>query len=684
MRWAEDLDSEDFLDIFLDIIDIYCEFEEFQRAIGVCQKIYEADRLEDKSLILQRMGLIYGKMGKEDMEIESYQRALEINPNNKQVRFRLSEMYEKDGQWSEAVRVLKNRGLSTKLEVEEDQEDEEIFLSDEETGFLMKREIQNFDEQDLPYKLKQEQDTAAKKIKNVKVERLIGEIKREPDVNTKTRRRMANIVEFNEEFFINVENLIDKQMQKYNFELLLLNFKQCELGLASPNPSEDLNFQSLKKALKLEQFKIHLKENIYNMLLKESKGKIRSTFMEYSNQQTSLKKDLNYLFIFKRKKTADTESSRMESLFKESKNKSRVARKLSNTLITKMKTVPDYIGFAQFTSIIHKSLLVLYKLERFLLVAQICEILLKIHKHFEDYPEFQVDYYFVGFLAHCKIQSYEKAYVFFRTMSKYLIRDENRDKYQTLSSQLRKNENLPLEKAFREKFSAYSQIEINKVCFSMINYLFNEFSPQKTSHRIFFQKFQKQYEKSGSITYYSNLIMANNYIHSGSYETAKECLMKNDDFETNPLSNFLMGFIKLIDSTNRNNQTKIETIHEAFDYLEAYKELSNPRKMCEVYYNLGRSFSHLSMSEPALKMFAKCKDLVDDKLAQISALIEARAQETNCAIDPKKKEALEKEIRLKNLYYESTFNEMVWHYRQGNKSIANDIVRSGLQGGGDS
>jgi len=54
------------------------------------------------------------------------------------------------------------------------------FLPDEETGFLMKREIQNFEEQDLPYKLKQEQDTAAKKIKNVKVERLIGEIKRNP------------------------------------------------------------------------------------------------------------------------------------------------------------------------------------------------------------------------------------------------------------------------------------------------------------------------------------------------------------------------------------------------------------------------------------------------------------------------------------------------------------------------
>lgn len=674
------MDCEEYLDIFLDIIDIYCEFEQFERAICVCQKIYEAERLEDKSLILQRMGLLYGKMGREDMEIESYQRALEINPNNKQVRFRLSEMYEKDGQWSEAVRVLKNRELNTKLEVEEDPDDEEIFLSDEETGFLMKREIQSFEEQDLPYKLKQEQETATKKIKNVKVERLIGEIKREADVNTKTRRRMANIVEFNEEFFINVENLIDQQMQKYNFELLLLNFKQCELGLVSPNPSETLNFHSLKKALKLEQFKIHLKENIYNMLLKESKGKIRSTFMEYSNQKSSFKKDLNYLFIFKRKKTADTESSRMESLFKESKNKSRVARKLSSTLITKMKTVPDYVGFPQFTSIIHKSLLVLYKLERYLLAAQICEILLKIHKHFEGYPEFQVDYYFIGFLAHCKIQNYEKAYVFFRVMSKYLIRDENKDQNQLPSLQNRKNENPALERAFREKFKAYSQIEINKVCFSMINYLFNEFSPQKTAHRIFFQKFQKQYEKSGSITYYSNLIMANNYIHSGSYETAKECLLKNDDFETNPLPNFLMGFIKLIDSTNRNNPTKIETIHEAFDYLEAYKDLSHPKKLCEVYYNLGRSFSHLSMSEPALKMFAKCKDLVDDKLAQINALIEHKAKETNLAIDSAKKEALAEEIRQKNFYYESTFNEMVWHYRQGNKSIANDIMRRGFNG----
>jgi len=95
LRWAENLDSEDFLDIFLDIIDSLLRVRGVPEAIGVCQKIYEADRLEDKSLILQRMGLIYGKMGKEDMEIESYQRALEINPNNKQVRFRLSEMYER-------------------------------------------------------------------------------------------------------------------------------------------------------------------------------------------------------------------------------------------------------------------------------------------------------------------------------------------------------------------------------------------------------------------------------------------------------------------------------------------------------------------------------------------------------------------------------------------------------------
>jgi len=62
--------------------------------------------------------------------------------------------------------------------------------------------------------------------------------------------------------------------------------------------------------------------------------------------------------------------------------------------------------------------------------------------------------------------------------------------------------------------------------------------PQKASHRIFFQKFQKQYEKSGSITYYSNLIMANNYIHSGSYETARGVSDEGtNDFSTNPLSN---------------------------------------------------------------------------------------------------------------------------------------------------
>ena len=278
-----------------------------------------------------------------------------------------------------------------------------------------------------------------------------------------------------------------------------------------------------------------------------------------------------------------------------------------------MKTIPDYIGHERFVEIVDKALILMYNQKRYLVLCQICDLLLKISKSFESNPQFQVNFFYYGFLANCKIENYEKAYIFFRIISKNLISndvsqvttDSTHD--QILNSQGQSRDTEPLKVAFRSLFAAYSQTDINKVCFCMMNYLFNEFFQNESYHRIFFQKFQKQFERIKGVDKFVNIICANNYIMSGSYSSAKEWLIKNNDLDTNPLSNFLMGFVYLIDTTNRNNENKIQTMHLSFGYFDKYKELSPKSKLPEVYYNLGRAFSHLAMSTAALKMFAKAK-----------------------------------------------------------------------------
>lgn len=711
LDYAESLDPEEYLDVFIDIIDLYCEFNYFNKAIGICQKLATNDNLEDKTVILMRMGILFGKMGATAKEIETYQKVLELNPDNKKARFRLSEIYEGEGKFSEAVKILAgeenelslprpaDRG-QVRMNLDEEEEDR-IYLSEEEEdkpdNSRLGKRIDNYgNNHDLlaladPLNLRIEDPGHPElhALKTQKVDNLIKDIKNENALNLKTRRRMVNIVELNEQFFVNVQNSIDEIMRKYDLDILLLQFKKCELELKSTENSDEADFKCIKKALRLEQRKMAFRESIYHLLLNESKGKLRSTFQGFETDDTQFKKELNYLFIFKRKKNSSQESSKIDSMFKESKNKSCVARKLSYKLVTKMKTIPDYIGFERFVDIIENSMKKMYSAKRFTALTQICDLLMKLSKVFEYYPKFQVAYHFYGFLANCKTENFEKAYIFFRVISKNLIADDfgeefsfmdfgevctNKEEAEVECAKGKHSEDLKTE--FRAKFNAYSQADINKACFCMMNHLFNEFYQQENSHRIFFQKFQKQYERIRGVNKYVNFICTNNYIMSGSYGSAKEWLLKNGDLSSNPLSNFLLGYISLIESTNRNNENKIDMIHSAFEYFEAYKSLSPSTKLPEVYYNMGRAFSHLSMSTAALKMFAKAKSTVEDRILQYKNLMESQAKTQGKEISKEKWANFEIDYKKRYYYYESSFNEIVWHYKLNNKPIGSSLINS--------
>lgn len=709
LEYAESLDPEEYLDVFLDIIDLYCEFNYFHKAIGICQKLATNESLEDKSVILMRMGILLGKMGETAKEIETYKKVLELNPDNKKARFRLSEIYEIEGKFSDAVRILAGEepnplpskpGRNVLGDEKSDEEEDRIYLSDDdgEDARLGKRSASTLQRDYLPttgdsIKLKLEENMPEVGISKIhKVDNLIKDIKSEGALNLKTRRRMVNIVELNEQFFVNVQNNIDDIMKQYDLDVLLLQFKKCELEFKSAERIQNPDFKCIRKALRLEQRKINFRESIYQLLLNESKGKLRSTFQGFQTDDTQLKKELNYLFIFKRKKNTDQESSKIESMFKESKNKSCVARKLSFKLVSKMKTIPDYIGFEKFVDIVDRSMREMYSASQFVSLIQVCDLLMKTSKSFDAYPKFQVAFHYFGFLANCKTENFEKAYIFFRVISKNLISNESNDELndtqieRVISKETFKQDNEfevskgkhsdELKAEFKALFGAYSQADINKACFCMMNHLFNEFYQQENSHRIFFQKFQKQYEKIRGVSKYVNFICTNNYIMSGSYGSAREWLLKNKDLDSNPLSNFLLGFISLIESTNRNNENKIDMIHSAFDHFETYKNLSPSTKLPEVYYNMGRAFSHLSMSTAALKMFAKAKSTVEDRILQYRRLTEDQAAKLGKAIDQDKWRNFDLDYRKRHYYYESSFNEVVWHYKLNNKSIGNSLIET--------
>lgn len=835
LLYCEEFDPTEYHDAFIDMIDLYFEFGYLEKSTQLCERLYTSSSEADRPEILLRMGFLFGKLGDWKKEMEAYERVLKLNPENKKARFRLSEIYETNGLYQDALRVLKqpapvkepgtmtmrkleggrregmtitdqlvlqkhHSDISFGMDNELDQDpiegsegdDRHSQSSGSDNPSLGKRTSSvNMGFDDLAREGTNTPAPAFPGRKNMKVEGLIKDINNEVEFNSKTRRRMVNIVELNEQFFINIQTNIEEMLSQFDLEKLLLDFKQCELGLKSsqgnsteglvwnPQTYASVDFKSIKKALKLELKKDSFKESIYQLLLNESKGRIRNTFQGAQvDIPEDFKKDLNNLFIFKRKKqTANPENSRIESWLKESKNKSRVARNLAQKLMSKMKTVPDFIGQTKFVDIVDSSIKILYQQKKYVLLSQICEILYKISKVFIGFPDFQVSFYNFGFLANCRIQNFEKAYIFFRVIGKNLIQEEHAedklpdvvgtDFKTNVSEQIDQSYANPLARlmqiaeenakvveksaeiltqgplsikpilssltapsllfvapakpsmltepldiesekpkvlhsvetppsklreAFKKLYSSYSQSSLNLVCFTMINHLFNEFSTSSAAagtqsnagsvkssayhHRLFFQKFQKQFETGKQLKYYVNLISANNYIGSGSTGPAKECLLENGDVDTSPLTNFLLGFILLTESTNRNNDQKVESIHNAFEYFDKYKELSPPSKLPEVYYNLGRALSHLNMPQAALKMFAKNQAIVSDRLAEQRRLLVTAAKTLGKDVDWVRFEEHQHTFKIQQLYYESAFNQIVWQHKLHNTGLEFEVINS--------
>jgi tetratricopeptide (TPR) repeat protein len=102
----EELDSDEYYDILLDVIEIYSELQEYKKALVICKMVLDSEYIEDKSIIMLKIGILYGNQNRKDKETAAYIKALKMNPNNNKVRFRLSELYESQGKIKEALEIL--------------------------------------------------------------------------------------------------------------------------------------------------------------------------------------------------------------------------------------------------------------------------------------------------------------------------------------------------------------------------------------------------------------------------------------------------------------------------------------------------------------------------------------------------------------------------------------------------
>ena len=134
LSYLESLDNEEYYDILLDLIEIYSDAKKYKKALNVCKKVIEAEAIEDKSVIMLKIGILWGKLERKDEEVKAYQNALRLNPRNNNVRFRLSELYESEGRIKEALEILNDGGVLRALAAEPRRVDEEIFGSVTEDG----------------------------------------------------------------------------------------------------------------------------------------------------------------------------------------------------------------------------------------------------------------------------------------------------------------------------------------------------------------------------------------------------------------------------------------------------------------------------------------------------------------------------------------------------------------------
>ena len=106
LKEIKNSDIEENYDVHLDLIELYSKAQKYEKALAVCKRVLICEQIEDKSVIKLKMGLLYGFLGKKDKEIKAYRDALKLNPNNNNVRFKLSEIFESQGKLKEALEIL--------------------------------------------------------------------------------------------------------------------------------------------------------------------------------------------------------------------------------------------------------------------------------------------------------------------------------------------------------------------------------------------------------------------------------------------------------------------------------------------------------------------------------------------------------------------------------------------------
>ena len=529
---------------------------------------------------------------------------------------------------------------------------------------------------------------------------------------------MENLVELNEDFFVTQHLRINKTIQKYQFDKLLLEFRRCEINMKSdPDSFHNSAKYCVLNSLLLEVEKQTIETSIYGMLLRESKGRIRASLQD--NIIGDQVDELNSLFIFKRKKAKKFD--KFETLFKDSKNKSRVAKRMSEKIMSRMSTVSSMIKEAKYVEIIERALIVFYGKKKFELVAKICEQLLKLRSKFGKYGDFCANFYLYGFLANARLQKFEKSYVYFRKVSKVLLKVFKRnneevkikeravarpsllsaaeDPLSAPKPEMRPDrgytDSEKLRAALIKKFKDLEVGELQTLCFTTIYLLFSNFKDYNASSRAFFQKFKDQFEGS-QMQPMTNHLSAILYIYSGSIEQAKMYIEKNyERGGENTLYDFMLGFCYLMDSTNRMKANKLESIGKAFNFFEKYKDSRSGNNglassglgqgcLEEAYYNIGRALAHINCPRLSVEMFRKARESAEDKIIERNRMaLESMMLDENYEYgenvvigkeEIKEKKEFEMEVKRRGLYYNSAFNEMVWYKLTRNKVMEKFMI----------
>ena len=116
-------------------------------------------------------------------------------------------------------------------------------------------------------------------------------IKENSQLNPKTKRRMENLMDQNQSYFLNLCKSIKNTLIRCNFDKLLLEFRRCEINKKNdPTDFYKNSKNCIINSLKLEIRKKKLYGQIYSNLLRENKGKILSYEKQRSDDKVKFSK----------------------------------------------------------------------------------------------------------------------------------------------------------------------------------------------------------------------------------------------------------------------------------------------------------------------------------------------------------------------------------------------------------